>query len=218
MSKICPKCGDKIPDEAHFCGNCGYEFIDSQPAQPDSISQKSLFGSGKIFLILIVVILVVGSAFILTSGMGNGNENSKSLNQGIDSSNQNSANKDLEMVITKVEGDSYTYDDYEGVKGETEYMLMTSALFYNVPADLKEYIIKTTYYDKNNESIAQQSEGLSTVLMGWQSSDYDYPYVFGIVSFYKKLEPEYATVEIIKDKNVIINETFEIDKNSINYL
>ena len=204
MSKVCPKCGEEVPDDGRFCGNCGYEFADLKLVKPDSASNGSLFSNGKIFLLLIVAILVIGSAFILAGGIGGGSHDSIS--------------KNISLVITEVDGDSFTYDDLDGVKGKTEYDLMTSALFYDVPSDLNGYILKTTYYDKDNKSIAQETESLSMLMSGLESKQVDYPLIFGITSFYKKLEPEYVTVEIIKDKNVVANDTFEIDKSSITYL
>ena len=68
MTKFCPKCGKELPDESHFCLECGCR-IDNKSGT-SQISDK--FSNGKIFLALIFVVLIVGGILILTMG-GNGN-------------------------------------------------------------------------------------------------------------------------------------------------
>lgn len=136
-------------------------------------------------------------------GVGNNNGNGG----GVQSDN-------IEFTITEVVGYSYTYDEDDEVK--TSYDLSTSALFNNVPSDLKGYMIKTTYYGANNDRIGQQTNSLEEIF--FDSDDFSFPYSFGYYTSYNKLEPEYVVVEIIKSGNVITNDTFEVDKNKIEYL
>ena len=57
MTKKCPECGKQVPDEAHFCADCGHDFFQkNSPGSSDSI-----FSNGKIFLVLIAVAHQIGN-------------------------------------------------------------------------------------------------------------------------------------------------------------
>ena len=68
MSKICPKCGKELPDDARFCMDCGYT-LDKQ----ESNGLLNNFPLPTLFIVLIVAILVIGGVFILSSGFGDNN-------------------------------------------------------------------------------------------------------------------------------------------------
>lgn len=191
MSKNCPKCGKTVADNIHFCSNCGYDF------QTDS-SQNSISGYGKIFAVLIAFIVVIGALVILNFGM-----NIHSQEPAVTVAEDDG---DIDLTISEVSG--YKYDDV--------FTIHTSAFFSNIPSDLKGYMIKTTYFDSKDERIGQQTDSLSNIII--DTDDWDYPHYFGYYDSHKKLDPEYVTVEIIKNKEVIVNDTFEVDRNSIEYL
>lgn len=195
LSKECPKCGDEIPDEAKFCKNCGYEFSDV------SASSNSPLSNGRIFLVLIAVIIVIGA--IALSGAFNHSGQTDETASGSDS---------LYFTISSVYGSSYYLEE----EHETDYSIMTSALFTKIPSDLNGYIVKTTYFDKNDERIGQSTETLSNVI--YDPKDIDYEITFGYYDSYKKFDPDHVTVEITKEKSVVATDTYQIDKSEIEFL
>lgn len=194
MTKHCPECGAEVPDEAHFCADCGHDFFNKALV---SKSSDSIFTNGKIFLVLIVVVVIIGAIVILNSGFGgNGNNDVADVDE-----------HDVDLTITEVSG----YDsDYSGKKS---YSLCTCALFNSVPSDLKGYNIKTTYVDENGSEIGYEIEKLENVYY-----DSDYALSFGYYNTYKKPNPDYVNVEIIKGGKTVDNYTSKIDQSKIDYL
>lgn len=192
MSKKCPKCGKELPDDARFCMDCGYTlenpqgggFLDSLPLP-------------TIFIALIVVILVIGGVFILTSGSGNHNDSQD---------NADEASHAVDMTITSVDG-------WDSDSGKKSYTLYTEAIFNSVPGNLKGYNVKTTYYDSNGSEIGHETETLDNIYY-----DTDYSISFGYYRTYKLPDPDHVTVEIINGGKVIDSYTEQIDKNKIDYL
>lgn len=191
MSKTCPKCGENLPDDAHFCGNCGYDFF-----KRDTASKSNSGFDGKIFLaiIVIVAIIVVGIFFAIGSGGNN-------------STNDNADVSEVDLTITEVNG--YTSSS----ANPQSYSLYTQALFNKVPSDLKGYNVKTTYLDENDTAIGFETETLSNIYY-----DSDYSLSFGYYTTYKKPNPDHVTVEIIKDGKTIDNFTQKIDQGKIKFL
>ena len=192
MSKTCPKCGKTQNDDVKFCTDCGYSFSDNASAK-----NSSIFSNGKIFLAIIVIILVFGAIFILTSGNGS---NDVATDAGSDVEH-------VELTITDVTGYENDYDD------KTSYTVYTEALFLDVPSKMKGYVVKTSYYDKNDTLLGQETEKLSNVYY-----DSDYSLSFGYYTSYKKLDLDRVNVEIIKSGETIDNFTAKIDRNQIDYL
>ena len=190
MTKNCRKCGSEVQDDARFCPNCGYDF-DSFNKGGNS---ESKFNFSMLFVILIISILIIGSIFILTSGFGGDN---KPQDDNVDH---------VILTIKEVNG-------YDVISGKTSYTLYTEALFDKVPSDMNGYNIRTTYYDKNNTAIGSEIEYLSYVYY-----DSEYPLSFGHYTTYKKPNPDYVVVEIIKDGKTIDNYTSQIDQGKIKFL
>ena len=194
MSKNCPECGNEVPDDAHFCADCGHDFFQKNSG---GRSSESIFSNGKIFLILIAVVVVIGAAVILSSGFGgNGNTDVADVDE-----------HDVDLTITEVSG-------YDGDNsGKTYYAIYTYALFNKVPSDLKGYNIKTTYVDENGSEIGHEIEKLDNVYY-----DSDYALSFGHYDTYKKPNPDHVNVEIIKGGKTVDNYTSKIDQSKIDYL
>lgn len=190
MSKSCPKCGKEVPDDALFCMNCGYSFDSKRPA-----GNSDIFSNGKIFIVLIAAVLLIGGLFILTSGFGGG-----SGQDAVDNVDH------VSVTITDVSG-------WDSNSGKKSYTLYTEALFDDVPKDMKGYIVKTTYFDDNDTQIGHETEKLEQIYY-----DSNYALMFGYYTTYKMPDPDHVTVEIIKDGKVIDNYTSKIDKNKIDYL
>ncbi len=191
MTKSCRKCGTQMPDDAKFCANCGYSFEGTK-----SSSNTDIFKNGNIFLILIVAVVVIGAIFILTSGFGGNNNTSGSVDDA----------QHVHLTISDVSG-------WDSDSGKKSYTLYTEALFTGVPSDIKDYMIKTTYLDKNDTQIGHETEKLDYVYY-----DSDYAISFGHYTTYSKPNPDHVKVEIIKDGKVIDTYTEQIDTSKIDYL
>ena len=190
MSKTCPNCGKTAADDVKFCMDCGYRF-----AEGASKKGSSSLSDGKIFLVIIAVILLAGAAII--------------FNMGNDSNSSGNAVDDVEHVDLTIKEVSGYESDYDG---KTRYTIYTEALFMEVPSDMSGYIVKTSYCDKNGTVLGQETEKLSYVYY-----DTDYDISFGYYDSYKKLDLDHVNVEIIKGGKTIDNFTANVDKNKIGF-
>ena len=191
MSKICPKCGKELPDDAKFCMDCGYTL------EEKSEGTLSSFPLPTLFIILIVAILLIGGAFILSSSF---KDNTKAPDK------SNDVTHAVDLTITDVSG-------WDSDSGKKSYTLYTEAIFNKVPDNLKGYNVKTTYYDTNGSEIGHETETLDNVYY-----DSNYALSFGFYTTYKLPDPDHVTVEIINGGKVIDSYTEQIDKNKIDYL
>lgn len=133
LSKNCPECGEKLPDEARFCMNCGYDFSKKD-------TTNNIFTNGKIFLVIIAFVVILGLIVIATTG------NITNLNH-----TDNAEHVDL------------TISEVGGWMSGTSYSLYTKAIFNSVPSDKNGYTVKTTYYDANNTEIGHETEKLDKI-------------------------------------------------------
>ena len=191
MSKICPKCGKELPDNAKFCMDCGYTFEEKGKGTLSSFPLPTLF------IILIVAILLIGGAFILSSSF---KDNTKAPDK------SDEVTHAVDLTITDVSG-------WDSDSGKKSYTLYTEAIFNKVPDNLKGYNVKTTYYDTNGSEIGHETETLDNVYY-----DSNYALSFGFYTTYKLPNPDHVTVEIINGGKVIDSYTEHIDKNKIDYL
>lgn len=189
MTKKCPECLQEVPDDARFCMNCGYSF------DKTSDSDSNIFKNGKIFIILIAVVVILGALFIFTGGSNN---NNSTVVDDVDH---------VVLTITDVNG----WDG--GSSSKKSYTLYTEALFNSVPDNTKGYMLKTIYYDKDNNQIGHETESLDYVYY-----DSDYALSFGHYTTYTKPDPDHVTVQVIKDGKIIDNYTEKIDTSKIDYL
>lgn len=199
MTKNCPKCGKELPDEAHFCVECGHDFFkkdDSSPVVRRTNNSDSIFLNGKIFIVLIAIVIVIGAGIILSFGFGGNGDNTV-----------DEAEHLVDLTITEVDG-----WDNDG-SSKKSYTLYTEALFNKVPSDLKGYNVKTTYVDENGSDIGYEIESLDDIYY-----DTNYALSFGHYTTYKKPNPDHVNVEIIKDGKTIENFTSKIDQGKIDYL
>ena len=190
MSKSCPKCGKEVPDEAKFCMDCGYSF---QKAGTNS-AMNGIFSNGKIFLLIIAVVVILGLAVIAMTG------NNQTSDNPVDDAEH------VDLTITGVGG-------WDSDSGKKSYTLYTEAIFNKVPENMDGYNVKTTYYDSNDESIGHETETLDNIYY-----DSYYALSFGFYTTYKLPDPDHVTVEIMKDGKVIDTKKKKIDTNKIDYL
>ncbi|WP_292887893.1 zinc ribbon domain-containing protein [Methanobrevibacter sp. UBA212] len=191
MSKICPKCGKELPDNAKFCMDCGYTLEEKGEGMLSSFPLPTLF------IILIVAILLIGGAFILSSSF---KDNTKAPDK------SDEVTHAVDLTITDVSG-------WDSDSGKKSYTLYTEAIFNKVPDNLKGYNVKTTYYDSNGSEIGHETETLDNVYY-----DSNYALSFGFYTTFKLPDPDHVTVEIINGGKVIDSYTEQIDKNKIDYL
>ena len=191
MSKICPKCGKELPDNAKFCMDCGYTLEEKGEGMLSSFPLPTLF------IILIVAILLIGGAFILSSSF---KDNTKAPDK------SDEVTHAVDLTITDVSG-------WDSDSGKKSYTLYAEAIFNKVPDNLKGYNVKTTYYDSNGSEIGHETETLDNVYY-----DSNYALSFGFYTTYKLPDPDHVTVEIINGGKVIDSYTEQIDKNKIDYL
>ena len=132
ITKNCPNCGKAISDDAKFCMDCGHEFS----------KNNNFLANGKIFLVIIAIVIVLGLIVIATTGNGDTNQNN------------------VVLIIKDVSG--YSNDD-------KSYTLYTDVIFSHVPSDFSGLNLKTTYYDSSNKEIGQEIETLKSA---YYDSDY----------------------------------------------
>lgn len=192
MTKKCPKCGKEIPDESNFCLSCGCHIYNG--GKQDSGS--NVFSNGKIFLVLIFIVLIVGGILIFSMG---GNDNNQSVENGISK---------------EVSEFSFTISDVNGYYSaeNNNYFFWTEVLFQKVPSNQKDYIIKVTYLDENNTDIGNEMDNLANVYY-----DADYALSVGYHTSYKYMDIDSVKVEILKDDQVIKEATSKVDKNKFNF-
>lgn len=199
MTKNCPECGKELPDDAHFCVECGHDFVEKDTSSPiiqnSSSNSDGIFSNGKVFLLLIAVVIIVGAVVIFGFGFGNGGGRQEAAPESV-----------VDLTITGVSG-------WDSSSGKKSYSLYTQAIFNKVPSDLKGYNVKTTYIDKNNTEIGHEIETLDNVYY-----DSNYALSFGYYTTYKKPNPDHVNVEIIKDGKTVDNFTSKIDQSGIEYL
>ncbi len=214
MSKYCPKCGNELPDDAQFCNECGYsvlvedtadEKVDETPKDVDEIlfnetpsdSKNNNDTDSKIFSdkkpsfslpknkilipVAIVVIIIIGIAIF-----------SGDLFYNPDS---------ISMTIT----------DISGYSGDTEYYYYVNAIFNHLPSNTEGYLLKTTYYDSNGNTLATTTEGLNMV---WDS---EYSSSFGYYGSPNQLPIDHVNVEITHDGKVIKEAKSDFDQNKVDF-
>lgn len=195
MSKKCPECGDEVPNQAHYCGNCGYDFFQNKDSkQAISNNVGAIFENGKLLMVIIAIVIIVAAGVFVAMGLG-GNNQASDDNQ-----------HEVDLTITEVNG-------YDGSSSPKSYSLYTYAIFNKVPSNLNGYNVKTTYFDENDTEIGHETETLSNVYY-----DTDYALSFGFYTTYKKPNPHHVTVEIIKDGKTIDSFTANVDQGKIEFL
>ena len=133
MTKNCPNCGETVPDDAKFCMDCGHPFSE----------KNSFLANGKIFLLIIAAVVVLGLIVIATTGSNDVSQDS------------------IDLTVKDVGG--YSGGD------KTSYTLYCDVIFSKVPDNLKGYNLKTTYYDASNREIGSEIETLESA---YYDSDY----------------------------------------------
>lgn len=196
MSKRCPECGDEVPNQAHFCGNCGYDFFEKNDNKKSQSSNLGgIFSDSKIFIVIIAIVIIVAVCAFVAMGLGGNNQASDDNQHAVD------------LTITEVNGYS------SSTSSPKSYSLYTYAIFNKVPSNLGGYNVITTYFDVNDTEIGHETETLSNVYY-----DTDYPISFGYYTTFKKPNPDHVTVEIIKDGKTVDTFTSKIDQGKIEFL
>lgn len=61
--KYCPECHQELPDEAHFCPRCTYEYPKQDVQMPEN---KAIFRKGRVAVLLCVLITGIGGILFWT--------------------------------------------------------------------------------------------------------------------------------------------------------
>ena len=146
MKKLCPNCEQNNQINAKYCHNCGYKFHNKQNNIPNILK------NGKIFIILIITILIIGTLTITTN---------------INTTPNNENN--IHITITGVQGDNLT-------DKTPDYSYFTKIIISNIPITEKDgtidgLILTTTYYTKDNQKIGETKEAINEMI-----DIYDYKY------------------------------------------
>ena len=171
-----------MPGDAKFCMDCGYSF---------NGDKSNIFTNGKIFLVIIAIVVILGLVVIATMG----NNTSDDVIEHVD------------LTVTGVGG------YYNGDDEKPSYTLYTEVLYTSVPQDMEGYKIKTTYYDSSDNEIGHEISSLES-----EYSNSEYGTYIGYYTAYSLPDPSYVTVEITKNGNVIDTFTENVDKNKIEFL
>ena len=193
MTKHCPKCGKEIPDESNYCLSCGCHINNGDNG---SSKVSDIFSNGKIFLVLIFVALIVGGILIFSMTGNNsqtdgGDELSKEASE-------------FSLTISDING--YYSDENK------DYFFWVEVFFQKVPSNQKDYIVRTTYLDADNNDLGHEIESLSSVYY-----ESDYPLSVGYHTSYKYIDVDSVKVEIIRDGNVVKECSAKIDRNTLNF-
>ena len=188
MTKNCPKCGESVPDDAKFCMNCGHAFTSSA---------NNIFSNGKIFLIIIAVVVILGLIVIGLTGSNNNTDTNIS---------EENTTHIIDLSINGVGG----FIDEEG---KPSYTLYTEVLFLKVPDDIDNYKIKTTYYDSSDKEIGHEVESMNSLEV---KSDYE-TYI-GYYTTYQIPNPDYVKIDILKDGKTVDTFKEKIDVDRIDFL
>lgn len=192
MTIKCPKCGKDLPDESQFCLECGTRI--SNPAASRNLS---IFSNGKIFLALIFIVLIIGGILIFAGG----GDHSNDVNDKVDKEAS-----EFDFIIKEINA----YDSDNG--GKTSYTYYLYVLFNKVPSNKDGYLLKTTYYDKNDTELGSEIETLSSAYY-----DSDYGNSVGHYTSYKYIDVDHAKLQVIKDDRVIKESEAKLDKNKIDF-
>ncbi|MDO5859650.1 zinc ribbon domain-containing protein [Methanobrevibacter sp.] len=191
MTKKCPKCGKQIPDESNFCLNCGCHIYNKDSGN----DSNSIFSNGKIFLVLIFVVLIVGGILIFSMGGSDDGQADDGLSK---------LAKEFSFTITDVNGNHNSADN--------SYFYWVEVLFQKVPSNQKDYIVKVIYLDENNTEVGQEIQSLADVYY-----EADYGLSVGYHTSYKYIDVDSVKVQIIKENEVIKETSAKVDKNKLNF-
>ena len=184
--KKCPQCGSDLKDNDHFCQVCGFNL--QQTSKTNTVN--------RIIFALIVVIFVVGVASIaFTPDTSNLISNQEDAHVG----------DGFSVTLTGING-------YSNSGNKTTYTYYVTGYIKGVPSDYKDYLVKTTYYDKNNSVLGTKTDSLSAV---YYDADYDLSFCF--YTSYNRLDVDHAVVEFTKDGKTYENYTISADPNKLNF-
>ena len=192
MTIRCPKCGKEVPDESKYCLSCGCSIS----GNGSSSFKPDIFSNGKIFLAMILIVLIVGGIIIFTMS---GNNNAPTADDAL-----SKEASEFSLTISDINGYYSSEND--------DYFFWVDVLFQKVPSNTKDYIVKTTYLDENNNDVAHEIESLANAYY-----ETDYPISVGYHTSYKYIDIDSVKVEIIRDGTVIKECSAKIDKNTLNF-
>ena len=202
MTKKCPKCGKENETVASFCANCGYsfnsEFNKGENSDNLSITFERNGSKSTIRLPSLKVILAV-IALILIMGLL-----AFSLN-GHDVSSNDGGN--ITLIKEKINGYASNYDN------KTSYSYYVEGVLKNLPRDIHEYDLRTTFYDEDGKFMYEDQGYLKFIK---EYSDKSEPTI--LASCYSDDLRNLSYVELeLRDPNgdIVFNKTLDYDMDKM---
>ncbi|MBR0271396.1 MAG: zinc ribbon domain-containing protein [Methanobrevibacter sp.] len=194
MSKTCPNCGVNSPDNAKHCIECGENIEDvpinkQEKPKAEKPSDNTVSNLGCIIMIAAVVILIVAAGFFI-------------FNSG--------DNEVTEKNITITFDEVYVHDYTSS--GKLYYSYYVSGFINNFPDDMNGYMIKTIYYDANDNEVTSTTNKLSYYDY---YKDSDYPATISSYVTQNYVDVDHVTVQIIKDGDVLDEFTSAMNTNKL---
>ena len=220
----CQNCGEKLPDDAKFCGNCGTPVNspnngskNSTPINFDGILENSVdtvksgvidfknewttWSSKKKFLSLIVCCCI--GWIVISSVMGGltPDKNTDLKNSGLfDETNEG---KNISIIKESTSG----YAFYSSNKTVYNYDLI--GVLKNIPIDSKGFTVHGTFYDENGKAIKETNTDLDYFSYYTENSD---PTTIVGIQTYEFVNVSEIQVTIMNPEgDVVFNETFDFN-------
>ena len=193
MKKLCPRCELNNLEEAKFCHNCGYQFDKSN-------DKLNILKDGKLFIILIATILIVG-AILITTTIHNTNDELP-----INDTPQETLPA-VKAVITKVQLYDYTDED------DPYYEYRTFAIFQvneQIDSD-NNILVLTSYMDKDNNTLRTVTQTLHAASV----YTFDGESEFAEYATDDKVDLYKVHVEIVNNTQILSSTDYIVDESEL---
>ena len=197
MTKFCPNCGEENEDVAIFCKSCGHDLSDLTERMKDSdrkVPSKNKESANKSLNIKIIAAIILIIAIVAVAALSfNGN------------SNEEAESQNITLIKEYTHGYAFLND-----KGDAVYNYDLKGVLKNLPDDFKGYELRTTYYDKNNNYVAEEVN--SYMKNVFESSKKSQPSFLGAYQTHNFVNVSHIKLEMTDPNGtVVFNDTVDFD-------